>query len=98
VYAVTAPEAPPRWSAFCMEETVRLVVEAVPEYAIPEVVMLVVEAFVMVAVFAVAEPSVADPIVALVEKRFVLEAVVEKKDVEVAFASVTLPVKVLVPE
>jgi hypothetical protein len=61
VYAVTAPEAPPRWSAFCMEETVRLVVEAVPEYAMPETVETVEEAKVMVAEFAVMMPKVCVP-------------------------------------
>ena len=46
----------------------------------------------------VSDPALSALTVAFVEKRFVLDAVVEKNDVEVACPSVTLPLNVLVPE
>ena len=45
----------------------------------------------------VMEPAVREPIVPALEKRFVEEAVVAKKVVEVALPKVTFPVKVLAP-
>jgi hypothetical protein len=81
-----------------MLEIVRLEVEAVPAYMVPLAVSAVVEAKVMVPLVAVREPSVAVPIVAEFEKRLVLDAVVVKNVVEVAFARVTAPVKEFAPE
>jgi hypothetical protein len=80
-----------------MFEMVRLEVEAVPKYAVPEVVSAVVEANEMVPLVAERDPMVAVPTVAVFVKKFVDDAVVAKKDVDVACWSDVLPVAVMVP-
>jgi hypothetical protein len=80
-----------------MFEMVRFEVEAVPEKMVPEVVSAVVEANEMVPLVAVREPMVAVPTVAVFVKKFVDDAVVAKKVVEVACWSEVLPVAVMVP-
>ena len=75
------------------ESSVALVTRQVPETEKHPAVRLI-----PLPAVVVPRPRVRDPKDAFAEKRLVDEAVVEKKLVEVAFVSVTLPVKVLVPE
>ncbi len=57
---------------------------AVPKYAVPVTVSAVDDAYVTVPVFAESDPEVSVPIVAVLEKKFVLDAVVAKNEVVVA--------------